>query len=283
MENLANKLIIASLAILTAFGGSLAYAAPSDHAGGSDVTASTSAVADYKQANDKDPHTALSAADQNGLTEKRAAAKRYYEAKLSGRGKIGRMAGYSANSRPMIQQPQQTYYYCGPAAVSMALVSMGRPRSQSSTASLLKTTTAGTAWSGVHAAVPSSTGYPVRDVLNYSMSTARYYPQALSYNPTTQEKLNYQHALGLDIDRGWIILANAWETGGGPHLVGHPVGQEIFHWYPIYGYTNRGSITRYADPASGGTGIFWGGGVPKYSSLPSDTITTINGGRGYVW
>ena len=80
-----------------------------------------------------------------------------------------------------------------------------------------------------------------------------------------------------------VLAGNAYEVPGGPHLVGHPAGQQIMHWFDIRGYAQSGAVTAYEDSVHGAPSIAWGSSVPAYSTLPSTTIVYILGARGYVW
>jgi hypothetical protein len=68
-------------------------------------------------------------------------------------------------------------------------------------------------------------------------------------------------------------------------LIGHPGNRTIFHWFAIRGYFDWGNDTHYADPVAGvpTSIISWAGPVPRYSTMSSNTIAVIMGGRGYVW
>jgi len=244
-------------------------------------------VAAYKAAHDTDPHTPLSASARDGLQRRTEAAQRGLARQRAEAAAPGATAAASAKSLKGTQAAQQTYYWCGPAAVAGALKVRGVSLSQRSTASLLRTTVDGTDWSGTNAAVPKKyqTGYPVADVLTYKLhgQGATYYPVGLSYDPTSKEKSRFRAHLVDDINRGWDLVGDAWEVPGGPHLVGHPGNQEIFHYYTMRGYSGSGAYTRYQDSVHGASSISWSSGVPAYSTISSNTITTINGGRGYVW
>lgn len=184
-------------------------------------------------------------------------------------------------------EAQTTSYYCGPAAVKEALGQLGIGGIQGDLASALRTTTDGTAWSGVNANVPHSTGYPVPDVLNDRLSSHginfTFTPRAVSYSPTAGEVSTFEGSLQADIYDGYPLVGDAYEVAGGPHLDGHPRYQTIFHWFDIYGYANSGGTTDYEDSVHGASSISWSGDVPAYSALASSVITTIVGGRGYVW
>jgi hypothetical protein len=284
------RLLISSttaVVVATGLGGIAAPAAYAAPAQADDPVAAASAA--YKATHDTDPHSPLSAADRQALAGKSQQAQEHMQAKLAARQGSGgsdsavAMAQYAANEIPLTQQPQQTSYYCGPATVSELLGARGVSYSQSSSAYLLRTTTDGTAWYGVDARVPNPTSRPIRDVLNYLLNTSFYIPVDLPYSPSSTDKANYRSRLTYDIDAGWGISANAWEVTGGYHLTGHP-NIQIFHHYAVFGYTNYGAGTTYADSVHGATSISWSGGVPAYTyGYDSDHITVINGGRGYIW
>lgn len=183
------------------------------------------------------------------------------------------------------QQDQATSYYCGPAAVSEALAHLGISASQSTTASQLRTTTAGTAWSGVNANVTTATmGYPVPDVLNYHLRyrALRYYP--VGYGSASSTVIaNFRTRLVADVSANDPVIGDAYEVPSSAyHLVGHPRDRTIFHWYTMFGYSSSGASIRYEDSAHS-IHVSWGSGVPEYSVLSATALATINAGRGYVW
>lgn len=229
-------------------------------------------VADYKKANDKDARLALSPQMQSAIAEKDELGK----ALRSGTGmstNVSYQSNYTGNA---YRQLQWNGYYCGPAAASMALGIRGITVDQGTLGYLMRTDELGqTAWSGVNAYVPTVTGRPMPDVMNYYMGWQWFYPVGLSYDPTAAEKSAYRDRLWV-IDSGYPIVGDAWEVPYGPRLAGHPINQEIFHWYTIYGYADWGWTTWYMDSA----GFAANNGI---GALASDTITTINGGRGYLY
>jgi len=175
------------------------------------------------------------------------------------------------------QQPQVRNYYCGPATVSEMLAQMGVTLSQPAAARELGTAS-GTDWSNAH-------GYPVPRVLDAHQHATRYVAVGLPWTPTSSQIATYVADLVTDISKGSgvPIAGDAYEVPGGPHLVGHPPGQEIMHWFDIRGYAGSGSVTYYEDSVHGAPSIAWSAGVPAYSSLPSATVVYILGARGYVW
>lgn len=168
-------------------------------------------------------------------------------------------------------------YYCGPATLVTMLKAVDVSRTQSQAASMLGTTTAGTDWY-------NGTTYPMASAMNSVVpSGVTYYAQALNTSPTSAQKTTFRTRLVADVNDQFGIAGNAWEVVGGPRLVGHPTNREIFHWIPIRGYSSSGGSTHYVDPAAGAASISWGAGVPKNSAIPTNTMATILGGRGYVW
>ena len=142
----------------------------------------------------------------------------------------------------------------------------------------LGTTQNGTDWS-------DSAGYPVPEVLNKNQRINGYVAVGLPWVPTRSQPRTYESDLVADINhgRGAPLAGDAYEVPGGPHLVGHPVGSTIFHWFDIRGYQNYGATTDYEDSVHGASSIGWGASVPAYSSLTSSAIMNIAGARGYDW
>jgi hypothetical protein len=186
------------------------------------------------------------------------------------------------------QQGQQQTYWCGPAAEAEADGLLGSSYAQSSEASTLKTTTDGTAWSGVNANVPSQwlTQHPMRDVLVYHYYArtgidAAYAVVAVPYTPTQSDINKYISNLTFDISNYWPVIGDAWEVAGYPHLTNHPHNLTIFHWFTVIGYQNYGNQTWYEDSA---TTMAWTPAVPAYTSnFDTPTLVLILGGRGYIW
>jgi len=184
----------------------------------------------------------------------------------------------AAKTLKATQRAQINGYYCGPATVSEMLAQMGKALGQRKAAKQLGTNSNGTGWS-------DGSGYPVPEVLNAHQSRNNYVAVGLPWSPTKHEIKTYEVDLVTDINhKGGVPLAgDAYEVAGGPHLVGHPVNQTIFHWFDIRGYGNSGKTTDYEDSVHGASSIGWAATVPAYSSLPSATIVNIVGARGYDW
>lgn len=184
----------------------------------------------------------------------------------------------AAKSLEQTQRAQINGYYCGPATVSEMLAQMGKTVGQRKAAKELGTNKNGTGWS-------DGSGYPVPEVLNKNESRNNYVAVGLPWSPTKHEIKTYEVDLVTDINhKGGVPLAgDAYEVAGGPHLVGHPVNQTIFHWFDIRGYGKSGATTDYEDSVHGASSIGWAATVPAYSALPSSTIVNVVGARGYDW
>lgn len=237
------------------------------------------ALGAYKAAHDTDPHvgdntsSATISSTRGGLRSSGASAS------LASTFPVNYLIGQD-------QQGQQRTYWCGPAAASEALGLWGYSYSQTYMASVMGTTTNGTAWSGVNASVPSAylTGHPMRDAVDYLMAVRSggdpgYVVTSVPYTPTQTDINNYISHLQLDVWAGYPIMADAWEVAGYPHLVGHPSNLTIFHWFTIIGYRTNGTYTSYEDSATS----VWST-VPAYTmSFSSSELVGIIGGRGYIW
>ena len=255
---------------------------------GSAGTASADDTA-WKAANDTDPHLPLTQKQLDVTAQKRARQGQAGDAFATWTSipsstcgnTCGGGGGYPSSASLIANQtPQTTSYYCGPAAVHEALGALGVSLSQSAAAVALHTTTGGTAWSG---GGTSPSGYPVPDVMNRYQGRNYYVPQPV-YSATSAAINTYENDLEADIAGVRApLIGDAWETTTGLHLNGHPADHVIFHWFEIRGYFGSGGTTLYEDSVHGATSISWSGNVPAYSNLPSSTIVSIIGGRGYVW
>jgi hypothetical protein len=241
----------------------------------------------WKAAHDTDPHLPLTQKQLDMTAAKRAAEPQSggfmpasLVAPMSCAGCTGGGSYPSSASLVANQTPQQTSYWCGPAAVHEALDALGVSLSQSAAATALHTTTGGTAWSG---GGTSPSGYPVPDVMNRYQSRNYYVPQPVS-SATSSAISTYENDLEMDISAIRApLIGNVWEVPNGLHLNGHPGNLQIFHWFEIRGYYGSGGTTLYEDSVHGAPSISWSGSVPAYSSQPSSQIVTMLGGRGYVW
>jgi hypothetical protein len=266
------------------------------------ISAGAAAVGDeaaYKAATDTDPHLPLTSNQQKMLELKNKAVATIHSgtasaATVSARlGAIGSVtpstamataaAASTSDSLSANQNPQKTAYWCGPASVNEALGQTGNWFTQAQLAQELGTTTAGTAWSGG----PTRTGFPVPDVMNAHQSRNYYVPNPVSSSPTSAQINSYKSSLVFDITTMRApLIGDAWEIAGGQyHLTGHPGDRTIFHWFDIRGYTNNGANTMYEDSVHDVSTslISWAYNVPAYTTMSSNAIVTIVGGRGYVW
>ncbi|MFF0723285.1 hypothetical protein [Streptomyces sp. NPDC004134] len=276
----AGGVLVAAL-VLT--GGPAQAAEPGPAAG-----AGAAAAGAYKERTDTLPAERLTAEQRRLLADKSAAAKGAAQQSAAQRSAVrGDVGAAAIVSSGAVQQSQINSYYCGPATLVItqsARDEVGN-RSQTQAGSELRTNSSGTAWYGINANVPNPTGYPIPDVLNHRLPGAGYVPKALPYTPSATDKANFRDHIVHNTSGDYAIAGNAWEVVGGPHLVGHP-NREIFHWVSIDGHSDDGARTvQYRDPVGGvpTSVISWAGSVPRTATISSDTITTIMGGRGYVW
>jgi hypothetical protein len=239
-----------------------------------------------EDAHDTDPHVLLSVQETNELRARETEAAKYVAKRLREAQQQeqvdARGLAFIHNNLSASHQSQINSYYCGPATLVISFMNRGISMTQSQAGSLLRTTTAGTAWSGVNAAVSNPTGYPMRDVYNYKLGYVRYYPLNLPSAPGPGQVGSFKNVLIRDIDAGFPLMGNVWQVRGGPHLLGHP-DREIFHWVNIRGYSNSAALTNIADPASGAPSLSWSSAVPKFSSNDTEKMVRMMGGRGYVF
>jgi hypothetical protein len=174
----------------------------------------------------------------------------------------------------MYQYPQITNWYCGPAVVSemSATVPGSSPYNlnQNTVATYMGTTTNGTNYAQETNGLNHYVGIPDFNWAYYGMAW-------MSDPPTTQQKADFSNRLAQDVSQSSPIAGLAYEVAGGPHLVGHPVNQNIGHWIEIGGYNS--TQVWYADSATS----VWPNTVPTYSWFDTSTMEIILGGAGYIW
>ena len=210
----------------------------------------------------------MTPAMQGANAQKQAEASRY----------LRHVRPPAAKDLPGTQRPQIRNYFCGPATVTEMLAQMHVVLHQLAAAKELGTTTAGTDWF-------NKNGYPLPRVLNAHQKITRYVAVGLPWSPTAAQVAVFRMDLVRDLNRGRgvPIAGAAYEVPGGPHLVGHPPGSSIRHWFDIRGYSRAGAVTDYEDSVHGASSIGWAASVPAYSALPTTTMVYILGARGYIW
>ena len=186
------------------------------------------------------------------------------------------------------QVPQAEDYYCGPASAYSVLGALGNWTSYNNE-SLDQYTLANTVYleTDAHGETPWSTCpgcRPMPESINFwrGGSYSGYY-EAVGL-PDSVDATTYMNNLQYDIYYGYPVVGNAWERVDQAHLAGHPPSLDIKHWVPVYGYSNYGATTAYADPVNGTSFWTWSPNVPRYSYIDSATLANaMLNGRGYVW
>lgn len=184
---------------------------------------------------------------------------------------------------PWLNPPK--YCYCGPSTGVSMLNQLGYPTShdreslsQNNLAinKYMETNYWGnTPWTGL------GNDHPVPESLNYWMTgsySGFYIPDGL---PNARPDLtHFKQDVVADIDAGYSLAPDIHEKAyDGNHLPGHPDAEEIWHWFPIYGYSSYANTIAYADPAT----IPPWPGVQPYASVTASQIDTLLQDRGLVW
>jgi hypothetical protein len=142
-------------------------------------------------------------------------------------------------------QVQETGYWCGPAAVRIALSARGIYRSQADLAAELGTHTGGTDW----------IGQVTRVLSNY---VGWYETKEMPNDPPTQaQKDLLWRDIVLNINNNYPIVANIVAPPGN-QPPGYPPDQTIYHYFTVIGYNDIDRTVLIADPASfGGYQFYW--------------------------
>ncbi len=158
-------------------------------------------------------------------------------------------------------QWQENGYYCGPAAVRIALTSRNLYYTQNDLAGQLGTTTDGT-----------SSAADTTRVLNGLGQTGWYETKYIGGNYATDaQKALLRSDILLDIDRGYPLVTNivgtAVDTDGDAHSYSGG------HYITVIGYDAGGGIAKIADPADA-NGAGW-------YSMDTNLLADWIAGRGY--
>ena len=142
-------------------------------------------------------------------------------------------------------QVQETGYWCGPAAVRIALSARGIYRTQGDLAAQLGTHTGGTDWIG-----------QVTRVL--SNHVGWYETKEMPNDPPTQaQKDLLWRDIVLNINNNYPIVANIVAPPGN-QPPGYPPNQTIYHYFTVSGYNDVDRTVLIADPASfSGYQFYW--------------------------
>jgi len=175
-------------------------------------------------------------------------------------------------------QPQETEYWCGAAAVRMALLTRLGPAAPS------QLVLAGEDNLQTERYGETPNRLVIRDTLNAHLRTARYRVRDVTDPPTAAERRRFGRDVLANISQGWPMVATFWARPAGPHPPGYPErgADGIMHIVTIYGYERGGATVLVADPVSGGAGVSWGAGVPACYRLSIETALALIGGKGYV-
>lgn len=173
--------------------------------------------------------------------------------------------------------PQERRYWCGPAAVQMAVAARlnGVAPSQWDLAQDAHLRTE------LHRETPDR--IVIRETLNRLLDTPRYRVVDVR-GPTEEETERFRADLVGGIDEGWPIVLTMWVRANQPRPPGYPepTGDGIKHIVAVHAYEDGGDTVLIADPASNGHDVSWGHLVSPTYPLPIGTLMNLMRGKGYV-
>lgn len=167
---------------------------------------------------------------------------------------------------------QQNWYYCGPAAMQMALTYQGLYPSQGSLAAQAGTNS----WDG-------TTVSGLMNTLN-GQGNGSYWSWAdLPSWPTSAQieafKASMMAGISHQYNHVYATVGDAWMVAGGPHLIGWDPNSSAFHYFTFRGYYDYARMVQYMDPYAG----FGGNSIPQYATIDAVTVVNVMGGRGYAY
>src|SRR5258708_2499345 len=79
-----------------------------------------------------------------------------------------------------------------------------------------------------------------------------YMPVDMDYSPTASQRSTFISYMQFDLDHGTPTIGRAMEVAGGPHLVGHPVNENINHYFAIGGHAANAGHPYFTHSAANG-------------------------------
>lgn len=156
---------------------------------------------------------------------------------------------------------QKNDYFCGPAAVGMALSVKGKYVDQYELANETWLET-------------SKRGYTPGQYISYTLNNKLGIGNWYIYREVdTWDESLFMSRITITLDAGYAPIVAVYQTGATnvPKLVGHTYAG-LRHFIPIYGYADRNGVY-YMDSSSGLGGRF--GGVPQSSYISAYNISYL--------
>lgn len=175
---------------------------------------------------------------------------------------------------PLVHQPQQTFFYCGPAASSMVLATLlPEPPTQ------LVLAGAEDLQTDLYQETPSR--YRICEVINRYLGEEVYRVQDLSRPSTAMERHRFAEDVLRSIREGKPLVCSlkVEPSSPRPHY-GYPQDRLIEHFVVVHGYGDAGEVVLVADPAGQSPVVAWGHAVPAEYEAPTDAMTAVI--KGYL-
>lgn len=169
---------------------------------------------------------------------------------------------------PLVPQPQQTSFYCGPAVVAIALAMLlPDPPTQRMLASsdALQTDLNG-----------ETNRHRICEIVNRYLGGGTYQVNDLSRPATTEERGQFTRDLRRSARAGAPLLCSLEVMPGGPRPhQGYPQDRVIEHHVAVHGYYDAGERVLVSDPAGKSPAVTWGHAVPVEYTVSTDTLIAV--------
>ena len=182
------------------------------------------------------------------------------------------------------QYPQETSYYCGPAAAQSILYHKGISCSQTKLAKSLRTTEdEGTGWFLLHG--NSKDQFPMATTLT-NLTGINYTPAPYGPpgdNPLSLNALKSRIQTALFADHGVAVLGTSKAPSSDEsHMPGYP-NRPINHWIVCYGW-NVYDEAFIIDPAKADPDIVkWSNSIEAYYKVPGEKLTAFAAAKGIIY
>jgi hypothetical protein len=199
------------------------------------------------------------------------------------------------------QEPEQYYYWCGPATGAVVLLADGFPygprgehlindSNNSDDYANEKALTHYLGWWGTNwSQYDSNTGQyysPMQSMLNPWISGGYYAVVNGSGVGGGFSTSNLASYVVDDVSTGWAVAGGMWlDSSDTTRLPGYPQGISFGHWIPIVGYSGLGADIWYDDPVyhSPDPNLQWPGVPGPTASVTADVMANVLNTRGVIW
>lgn len=197
--------------------------------------------------------------------------------------KAGNQTRVASKNLAIPQEPQETNYWCGYAAIQSLLAFENILHSQTVIAAAVYSTGSACPWYLTNG--NSTSQFPAAVYLTNEISGFSYVPfpyGAAGANPPSASDLKSRITGTINSTHGVLACGTSKaSSGNASHLPDYP-NSNIGHWIVVKGYYNYGDNMYIADPAKS-SAVSWSGNIQAYYSVLTTKLQAFVAPKGIIW